>query len=30
MFDSPINYANLVWAQNSNAMSRILALQKRP
>ena len=29
IFDSHINYANLVWAQNSNAMSRILALQKR-
>ena len=26
---SHINYANLVWAQNSNAMSRILTLQKR-
>ena len=24
IFDSHINYANLVWAQNSNAMSRIL------
>ena len=24
-----INYANLVWAQNSNAMSRILTLQKK-
>ena len=30
IFDSHINYANLVWAQNSYAMSRILALQKRP
>ena len=30
IFDSHINYANLVWAQNSNAMSRILTLQKRP
>ena len=29
IFDSHINYANLVWAQNSNAMSRILTLQKR-
>ena len=29
LFDSHINYANLVWAQNSNAMSRILTLQKR-
>ena len=28
IFDSHINYANLVWAQNSNAMSRILTLQK--
>ena len=24
IFDSHINYVNLVWAQNSNAMSRIL------
>ena len=24
IFDSHINYANLVWAQNSNAMTRIL------
>ena len=24
-----INYANLVWAQNSNTMSRILTLQKK-
>ena len=29
IFDSHINYANLVWAQNWNAMSRILTLQKR-
>ena len=29
IFDSHINYANLVWAQNSNAMSRIQTLQKR-
>ena len=29
IFDSLINYANLVWAQNSNAMSRILTLQKQ-
>ena len=29
IFDSHINYANLVWAQNSNAMSRILTLQKK-
>ena len=29
LFDSHINYANLVWAQNSNAMSRILTLQKK-
>ena len=27
--NSHINYANLVWAQNSNAMSRILTLQKK-
>ena len=26
IFDFHINYANLVWAQNSNAMSRILTL----
>ena len=29
IFDSHINYANLVWTQSSNAMSRILKLQKR-
>ena len=29
IFDSHSNYANLVWAQNSSAMSRILTLQKR-
>ena len=29
IFDSHINYANLVWAQNSNAMSGILTLQKK-
>ena len=29
IFDSHINYANLVWAQTSNAMSRILTLQKK-
>ena len=29
IFDSHINYANLVWAQNSNAMSRIFTLQKK-
>ena len=29
MFDSHINYANLVWAQNTNAMSRIPILQRR-
>ena len=28
IFDSHINYAYLVWAQNSNAMSRIVTLQK--
>ena len=29
ILDSHINYANLVWTQNSNAMSRILTLQKK-
>ena len=29
IFHSHINYANLVWAQNSNAMRRILTLQKK-
>ena len=29
IFDSHINYANLVWAQNSNALSRILKLTKK-
>ena len=29
IFHSYINYASLVWAQNSNAMSRILTLQKK-
>ena len=29
IFDSHINYANLVWAQNSNAMNRILTLQNK-
>ena len=29
IFDSHINYANLVWAQNSHVMSRILTLQKK-
>ena len=29
ILDSHINYANLVWAQNSNAMSRTLTLQKK-
>ena len=29
IFDSQINYANLVWAQNSNCMNRILKLQKK-
>ena len=28
IFDSHINYASLVWAQNWNTMSRILTLQK--
>ena len=30
IFDFHINYANFVWAQNSNATCRILTLQKRP
>ena len=29
LFDSHINYENLVWTQNSNAISRILTLQKK-
>ena len=29
IFDCRINYANLVWTQNSNVMSRILTLQKK-
>ena len=29
IFESHINYPNLVWAQNSNDMSRILTLQKQ-
>ena len=29
VFDSHINCANLVWAQNSNAMNRILTLQEK-
>ena len=29
IFDYHINYASLVWAQNSNAMSRIQTLQKQ-
>ena len=29
IFDSHINYANLVWAQNSDAISRILTLRKK-
>ena len=29
LFDFHFNYANLVWAQNSNAMSRIVTLQKK-
>ena len=29
IFDSHINCANLVWAQNSNAMNRILTLQEK-
>ena len=29
IFDSHINYENLVWVQNSSAMSRIITLQKK-
>ena len=29
IFDFHINYANLVWAQNSNALSTIFTLQKK-
>ena len=29
IFNSPINYANLAWGQNLNAMSRIVILQKK-
>ena len=29
MFDSHINYENLVWAENSNALGRILTLLKK-
>ena len=29
IFYSHINYANLVWVKNSNAMSRILTIQKK-
>ena len=27
-FDSNFNYANLIWAQNSNAIQQIIILQK--
>ena len=30
IFDSHINYANVIWAQNSNAVNRVSILQKRP
>ena len=30
IFDSHPNYANLIWAQNSNAIQRITMLQKNP
>ena len=29
IFDTHINYANLIWGQNLNAVSRIVLLQKR-
>ena len=29
IFDSHINYANVIWAQNSNAINRLSVLQKR-
>ena len=29
IFDSHINYANVIWAQNSNALNRVSALQKK-
>ena len=30
IFDSHINYANVIWAQNSNAVNRVSILKKRP
>ena len=30
IFDSQINYANLIWGQNSNFKFRIITLQKKP
>ena len=29
IFDSHINYANLIWGQNQHALSRIIILQKK-
>ena len=29
IFDSHINYANLIWGQNLHALSRIIILQKK-
>ena len=29
VFDSHINYANVIWAQNSNAVNRVSVLQKQ-
>ena len=29
IFDFHINYANLVWAQNSNTLSTVFTLQKK-
>ena len=29
IFDSRINYANVIWAQNSNAINRVPVLQKK-
>lgn len=30
IFDSDINYANVIWVQNFNAVKRAFILQKRP
>ena len=30
IFDSHINYANVIWVQNFNAVNRAFILQKRP